>query len=403
MGEWAKSSKRREEIHVQKIGDADLVVHRSMAARPAAASRPTGAAVTWGAKAELLELEAAADDWLEKTLLRAVPDRLELTVVDPVVVWKVEEPLVTVETRGDVVTAEDEGSEVTPGTPLRPERVVEPVLVMVEPPLVMTVVNSLVVIAEDEPPKMVVDPMVEVMVESPLVMTVTIAEVVTAEETTVAELDPDPPAPAPPVVPPVPAAVVLVKVAVVEAAVDVTVVATPLPPAPAQNWSPKAMMVGASEPQASVAQSLIPYLKSCLPHRHERSCPDWQPKEEALPIMLVMQVTPHWGKLGGKPGLWARPMVAPKAATNIAEDFILRIAVDRKLVMMACVWILQFCSQAMGQVKDDERWWTSEVGRMWEIGGFCWWICATRETGRVEGRFQVWVKQEIEERARWKW
>lgn len=109
-------------------------------------------------------------------------------MVDPVVVWKVEEPLVTVETRADVVTAEDEGSEVTPGTPLRPEMVVEPVLVMVEPPLVMTVVNSLVVTAEDEPPKMVVDPMVEVMVESPLVMTVTIAEVVMAEETTVAEL-----------------------------------------------------------------------------------------------------------------------------------------------------------------------------------------------------------------------
>lgn len=43
--------------------------------------------------------------------------------------------------------------------------------------------------------------------------------------------------------------------------------------------------------------------------------------------MSVMQETPQAGKLAGK--LWARPKVAPKTATNIAEDFILRIAVDK--------------------------------------------------------------------------
>jgi hypothetical protein len=65
-------------------------------------------------------------------VLSAEPVALVLRVVDPVVVWKVEEPLVTVDTKADVLMAEAEGSEVAPATPLRPESVAEPVLVMVE-------------------------------------------------------------------------------------------------------------------------------------------------------------------------------------------------------------------------------------------------------------------------------
>lgn len=129
---------------------------------------------------------------------------LVLSVVDPVVVWKVEEPLVTVETRADVLIAEAEGKEVAPATPLRPESVADPVLVMVEDSPEKTLVNALVVTADDEPPKMVDDPTIVVMVESPLVKVEKRTVVVTAEDATDAEgpeADAPPPAPAPPPVP----------------------------------------------------------------------------------------------------------------------------------------------------------------------------------------------------------
>lgn len=102
-------------------------------------------------------------------------------VVDPVVVVKVDEPLVTVETRPDVETAED-GMVVAPTTPPRPDWVVVPVTVKVEPLEVRVAVNVDVPITDEEPPKMVVEPVVEVMVEPPLVITVTKPEVVRAED-----------------------------------------------------------------------------------------------------------------------------------------------------------------------------------------------------------------------------
>jgi hypothetical protein len=58
---------------------------------------------------------------------------------------------VTVETKADVLIAEAEGSEVAPATPLRPDSVTEPVLVMVEDSPLNVLVNALVVTAEDEP------------------------------------------------------------------------------------------------------------------------------------------------------------------------------------------------------------------------------------------------------------
>lgn len=134
-----------------------------------------------------LRAEDADEAWLERALDRAVPVRAELIVVDPVVVVKVDEPLVTVETRSDVETAV-EGRVVAPPIPLRPDSVVVPVTVKVEPLEVRVAVKVEVATAEEEPaPKMVVDPVVEVTAEPPVVMTVTRPEVVTAEEETEAE------------------------------------------------------------------------------------------------------------------------------------------------------------------------------------------------------------------------
>jgi hypothetical protein len=125
--------------------------------------------------------EDADEAWLERALVRAEPLRAELMVVEPVVVAKVDDPLVTVETRSEVETA-DEGRVVAPATPPRPDSVVVPVTVKVEPLEVRVAVKVEVPIADEEPPKMVVDPVVEVRVEPPVVTTVTRAEVVTAEE-----------------------------------------------------------------------------------------------------------------------------------------------------------------------------------------------------------------------------
>lgn len=172
---------------------------------------------------ELLAEDEAAEAWLERALVRAEPVRAELTVVDPVLVVNVDEPLVTVETRSDVLTAV-EGRAVALATPLRPDKVVVPVTVKVEPLVVRVAVKVEVPMADEEPPKMVVEPVVEVMVEPPVVMTVTRAEVVMAEE----ETEPGPPAPPPPPTPPVelpePPAPTLVVVTVTEAAVVVVVV-----------------------------------------------------------------------------------------------------------------------------------------------------------------------------------
>lgn len=201
---------------------------------PAAASRPAGAAVLAGARAELDRLEAAVA-WLDRALVRAEPVKAELTTVEPVVDTKVDEPLVTVETSAEVVTAVA-GIEVAPPTPSRPEMVVVPVLVRVDPPLVMTVVNVLVAIADDEPPKIVVEPRVEVTVEPPVVMTVTMGEVVMAAEDRAPPAPPEPEAlpeplaelpapPAPPVVEapepaPAPPLVVVTGLAVTEAGTE---------------------------------------------------------------------------------------------------------------------------------------------------------------------------------------
>jgi len=150
---------------------------------PAAARRPAGAAVLCGAipLLELLLPDAAAEVWLDSALVRAESMRLDRTVEDPVVGTEVEEPLVTVERFPEVETAVA-GRELAPGTPPTPDRVVSPVLVKVDPPLVMTVVKVLVVIAEAEPPKMVVYPTVVVKVDDPLVTTETMADVEIAEE-----------------------------------------------------------------------------------------------------------------------------------------------------------------------------------------------------------------------------
>lgn len=131
-----------------------------------------------------VRVEDAAEAWLERTLLRTEPVKAELIVVDPVVVTKVDEPLVTVETSSEVETAE-EGRVVAPAIPLRPDSVVVPVTVKVEPLVVRVAVKVEVPTADEEPePKMVVDPMVDVMVEPPVVTTETRSEVVKAEEVT---------------------------------------------------------------------------------------------------------------------------------------------------------------------------------------------------------------------------
>jgi hypothetical protein len=137
---------------------------------------------------ELLVDELRAEDaWLDSALVKAEPVKAELRVVDPVVVVKVDEPLVTVETSPDVVTAE-EGRVVAPAMPLRPDSVVVPVTVKVEPLVVRVSVKADVPTADEEPgPKMVVDPVVEVIVELSVVTTVTKTDVVMAAVETEAE------------------------------------------------------------------------------------------------------------------------------------------------------------------------------------------------------------------------
>jgi hypothetical protein len=100
---------------------------------------------------ELLAEDEAAEAWLERALVRAEPLRAELMVVDPVVVVNVDEPLVPVETRSEVLTAV-EGRDVAPATPLRPEIVVVPVTVKVEPLVVRVAVKVEVSMADEEPP-----------------------------------------------------------------------------------------------------------------------------------------------------------------------------------------------------------------------------------------------------------
>lgn len=133
-------------------------------------------------------------------------------VDEPMVVTPVSplEPVV-VETIGEVVSVT--GAEVAPTTPPIPERVLAPVEVTVEEPLVITVVKLEVVMADAEPvsaplpeapeddsplppappapPRMVVEPTVDVRVEPSVVMTETIAEVVMALDEP-PEPDPEP-------------------------------------------------------------------------------------------------------------------------------------------------------------------------------------------------------------------
>lgn len=153
--------------------------------------------------------------WLLSALLAAEPVSWDVIVDEPTVVTPVapSEPVV-VETIGAVVSVT--GAEVAPTMPPIPERVLTPVDVIVELPLVTTVVKPEVVMAEGEPvsaplpeppedepplppsppappPKMVVDPTVEVRVEPSVVITVTIAEVVIAlDEPPEPEPEPDP-------------------------------------------------------------------------------------------------------------------------------------------------------------------------------------------------------------------
>lgn len=83
---------------------------------------------------------------LESTLEAAEPVRLEEMVLEPMVVVSVVLPEVIVETTGTVETAVS-GRVVAPPTPPTPKMVVLPVEVIVDEPLVMTVVNSDVVTA----------------------------------------------------------------------------------------------------------------------------------------------------------------------------------------------------------------------------------------------------------------
>lgn len=78
--------------------------------------------------------------WLERALEASPPVREERTVVEPMVEVMTLPSEVMVLTIGSVVTAVW-GREVAPGTPPTPKRVVSPVEVMVDSPLVMTVVK----------------------------------------------------------------------------------------------------------------------------------------------------------------------------------------------------------------------------------------------------------------------
>ena len=82
---------------------------------------------------------------MDRALLRSAPVKLDVTVVDPTVVSKVEEPLVFVETMAE--TSVVAGTEVRPGTPLMPEMVVSPVTTVETEPLVTVEVQALVVTA----------------------------------------------------------------------------------------------------------------------------------------------------------------------------------------------------------------------------------------------------------------
>lgn len=99
---------------------------------------------------DVVRAEDATEAWLERTLVRAEPVKAELIVVDPVVVTKVDDPLVTVETSSDVEIAV-EGRVVAPAMPLRPDSVVVPVTVKVEPLVVRVAVKVDVPTAEEEP------------------------------------------------------------------------------------------------------------------------------------------------------------------------------------------------------------------------------------------------------------
>jgi hypothetical protein len=94
-------------------------------------------------------LEAASEAWLFRALVRASPVMLDVKVVEPIVVSKVVDSPVWVETMGEVPVVS--GASVAPGTPLTPEMVVSPVTVLVTSPLVKVEVQVLVVMALASP------------------------------------------------------------------------------------------------------------------------------------------------------------------------------------------------------------------------------------------------------------
>lgn len=94
-------------------------------------------------------LEAASEAWLFRALVRASPVTLDVKVVEPMVVSKVVDSSVWVETMGEVPVVS--GTSLAPGTPLTPEMVVVPVTVLVASPLVKVEVQVLVVMAVASP------------------------------------------------------------------------------------------------------------------------------------------------------------------------------------------------------------------------------------------------------------
>jgi hypothetical protein len=111
----------------------------------------------------LLVDEDACEAWLDRALLSSDPVKLDTRVVDPTVVSKVTEPLVSVETMGETTVVA--GTEVAPATPLMPEMVVSPVSVVVTEPLVKTEVQVSVVMAEAAPLSLEPEPEPEPAVE----------------------------------------------------------------------------------------------------------------------------------------------------------------------------------------------------------------------------------------------
>lgn len=190
---------------------------------------------------------------------------LEVKVVLPTVVSKVELSEVTVETTGLVTVVW--GAEVAPATPETPETVVVPVVVMVDSPLVKVEVNSLVVIAVASPEAELAEPPApappegepeETMVTEVTVLMAELTVVITVEVVT-AEAEPEAPEPEPE---PGPYVVVSAGLLVTCEMRELTAEAggrLTVTPASAQYCLPQLMAVSASlSEQIAMEQSRMP-------------------------------------------------------------------------------------------------------------------------------------------------